>query len=118
MDKHSTSPPPIHRRNATGQLDPRYAHDLRARSLEGATPKDDAVMPHAARLRDHRAEHLGAEFIGTITSGDDDRDGELDGITMEETGGPFLKTRGKTEFARGTDASNPKGAMREPFPTT
>jgi hypothetical protein len=115
MDKHST---PLHRRNATGQLDPTYAHDLRARSLESAVPKDDAVMPHRARLRDSVAEHLGAEFIETATSGDDDREGELDGVTLEETGGPFLETPGKAQFAKGTDPSNPKGATREPFPTT
>jgi hypothetical protein len=26
-------------------------------------------------------------------------------------------TRGRHEFAKGRDASNPKGATREPFPT-
>jgi hypothetical protein len=36
----------------------------------------------------------------------------------EESGGPFVETSGRSEFAYGTDASNPKDAEQAPFPTT
>ena len=42
----------------------------------------------------------------------------LDQVVEEEQGGPFVETNGAQEFAPGTDASNPKSAKREPFPTT
>ena len=41
----------------------------------------------------------------------------LEQVVPEERGGPFVETTGGTEFAEGTDASNPKGAKPEPFPT-
>jgi hypothetical protein len=41
-----------------------------------------------------------------------------DQIVPEESGGPFIETGGGTEFGYDIDASNPRGAKREPFPTT
>ena len=54
----------------------------------------------------------------TITGAEDDEDENLDQIVAEESGGPFIETTGAIEFARGTDASNPRDATREPFPKT
>ena len=42
----------------------------------------------------------------------------LDQVVPEEQGGPFVQTNAGQEFGYETDASNPKGAKREPFPTT
>jgi hypothetical protein len=48
------------------------------------------------------------------TTAEDSRDQEV----PEESGGPFVETSGRREFAYGTDASNPKDAEPAPFPTT
>ncbi len=66
---------------------------------------------------DDLAEELGEEFVESATSGEqaaDMRDEEV----PEESGGPFVETSGRSEFAYGTDASNPKDAECAPFPTT
>ena len=34
----------------------------------------------------------------------------------EELGGPFVETAASTEFAGGTDESNPEDASQEPLP--
>ncbi len=52
----------------------------------------------------------------TVTSGEDGGEDTLDEATPEENGGPFVETSAATEFAYGTDRSNPSGATREPFP--
>jgi hypothetical protein len=60
----------------------------------------------------------GEEAVGTMTSGEDQSERLSGGEVEEERGGPFVKTRGGDEFARGTDRSNPRDATREPFPRT
>jgi hypothetical protein len=108
----------FHRRDATGHLDPKYAADLRARSLE-STPRDGEVAFVArAKSSDSLVEALGEEFVAAATSGEDAGLEDLNRGVPEEQGGPFVVTTGKTEFARGTDRSNPKDATREPFPKT
>jgi hypothetical protein len=52
----------------------------------------------------------------TVTSGEDSGESRLGEAPTEESGGPFLETSAATEFAYGTDRSNPWGATREPFP--
>jgi hypothetical protein len=110
---------PIHRRDNSGHLDPKYAADLDARRKAGA-PKDDdkAFLGGKSKSKDDLAEELGENFVKTAVSGEDGIDDDLDGVVDEEAGGPFVETSGGTEFAGGTDASNPKGAKREPFPKT
>jgi hypothetical protein len=80
---------------------------------------DPSATPsrRSRRVRDDLAEGLGEEFVLSATSAeaiDDDRDAP----TPEEEGGPFVTTRAGNEYAKGTDASNPPDAEREPFPTT
>ncbi len=67
---------------------------------------------------DDLAEELGEEFVQSATSGEQAAQDIRDGEVPEESGGPFVETSGRSEFAYGTDASNPKEAEPAPFPTT
>ncbi len=60
---------------------------------------------------------LAQAFVENATGVDDAYREHRDEQTVEELGGPFLITTGSTEFATGTDASNPIDAEREAFPT-
>ena len=106
----------IHRRDATGHLDPKYAADLRLRSLESARGSEDVAFLGRAKSTDSLAEVLGEEFLEAATTGEDAGLEALNQDMPEEEGGPFVLTRGRDEFARGNDPSNPRGATREPFP--
>ena len=108
------------RRDGAGHLDPKYAADLRARSLESASARRDdrAFLDGGARGSDSLAEEMGAEFVEAATSGEDQNQDVRGQEVTEEVGGPFVETSGATEFASGTDASNPEGTAREPFPRT
>lgn len=109
---------PMKRRDATGHLDPRYAADLRLRSLEHAPrPEEGLAFVAKTKSRESLAEVLGEEFVEGATSGEDVRLETLDRRTPEDDGGPFVVTRGRDEFAQGSDASNPEDGTREPFPT-
>jgi hypothetical protein len=108
---------PFRREDRPGHLDPRYKAGLR----EQSGGHGDAVHAFIDRPRspnDDLAEELGESVIEKATSGEDDGEDNLDQIVPEEQGGPFVETKAAQEFAHGTDASNPKGAKREPFPTT
>jgi len=109
---------PFRRRDATGHLDPTYAADLLARSGEPNGAANDRAFFRGAHSNDDLAEQLGEDFVAAATSGRDVGQERLDQEVPEEEGGPFVETTGKVEFARGTDASNPRSAEREPFPTT
>jgi hypothetical protein len=113
----SAAAPPIKRRDGAGHLDPKYAQDLRARSRAKAKDDDRAFLA-GARSADSLTEELGEEFVETITSGEDEGNEVRDQRVAEEVGGPFTLTNGSTEFAEGTDGSNPKTSTREPFPRT
>jgi hypothetical protein len=67
---------------------------------------------------DDLAEELGEEFVKSATSGEQAAEDIRDEEVPEESGGPFVETSGRSEFAHGTDASNPKDAEPAPFPTT
>lgn len=75
--------------------------------------------PRLARgpVKDDLAEELAEDFLSSATSAEKVYLGSRDSAVPEDEGGPFIVTRGKVEFARGTDKSNPKGSLREPFPT-
>ncbi len=107
----------VSRRDGSGHLDPKYAADLRRRSRSGVTPEGAAFFK-GSKSDDDLAEQLGEEFLETATSGEAEGEDVLDQEVPEERGGPFIITSAGTEFADGVDASNPRGAAREPFPRT
>jgi hypothetical protein len=106
----------ILRRDGSGHLDPKYAADLLRQS---SRPESEGVgfLAHS-RSTDDLAEALGEQFIEGATTGEGAAEEDLDQEVPEERGGPFVRSNAGTEFAEGTDGSNPKGAKREPFPTT
>jgi len=108
--------PSIRRRDGTGHLDPKYAADL-LRQSERPEPEGVGFIPRS-RSTDDLAEALGEQFIEGATSGEGAGEEQLDQEVPEERGGPFVRSNAGTEFAEGVDRSNPKGAKREPFPTT
>jgi hypothetical protein len=109
----------ITRRDATGHLDPKYAADLRARSHASAEDLgNDNAFLRRSRAHDPLTEELGEEAVSTMTSGEDQSARMQDLEVEEESGGPFVTTSGREEYALGTDQSNPGDATREPFPTT
>lgn len=112
--KKKAAPP--RRRDRAGHLDPKYAADLRRRS--GKNRDDDRAFVGGKRSKDDLAEELAEEAVVAMTSGEDGLTDDLEAEVSEEIGGPFVRSSGKKEFARGTDKSNPRGAKREPFPTT
>ena len=69
------------------------------------------------RVKDDLAEELGEEFVAAATSGESTDDARDETLTEEE-GGPFVTTSAESQYAGGTDASNPEDAEREPFPLT
>lgn len=108
----------VRRRDASGNLDPKYAAELRALGKETHPDEDEnpGGFLEGMSSGDPLAEELGEHFVRTAVSGEDDA--EDDEETPEERGGPFVETSSRTELADGTDASNPEDATREPFPTT
>lgn len=70
-----------------------------------------------ARMDDDLAEMLGEDFVTGAISGEDGSGDEHERVVDEEMGGPFVPSSAATEFARGTDASNPADAEIEAFPT-
>ncbi len=108
--------PLVRREDRAGHLDPRYAAELRSRI--DREPTDPKGFISRARSKDDLVEGLGEDFVGTATSGEYEGQDAQNEYVTEERGGPFVETTGGQEFARGTDASNPKGATREPFPRT
>ena len=105
------------RRDATGHLEPKYAADLRSRIRQSAPPPEDVAFLARAKSLDPLAEAMGEEFLATATTGEAVAVEELNQIVPEDDGGPFVTTPARKEFARGRDASNPRGSTREPFPT-
>jgi hypothetical protein len=109
---------PSVRRDGAGHLDPRAAELLARSRAGGPEAKGASAFLRAAHRYDRRAEELGEAFVAAATSGENGGDGVPGEVDMEERGGPFVETASGTEFALGTDASNPRGATREPFPRT
>jgi hypothetical protein len=91
---------------------------MTSRKRQGRRDSGDAFLREGAHhTRDDLAEGLAEDFIASATTGEEQGEESHEAIAPEEEGGPFVPSRGKVEFARGTDASNPRGAEREPFPT-
>jgi hypothetical protein len=109
----------VHRRDRAGHLDPRYAAELHARSIEGHdASRDEPAFVSGSRTGDDLAEELGEEAVETMTSGENENADPREEFVDEEIGGPFVESPAKTEFAEDTDESNPADATREPFPKT
>jgi hypothetical protein len=85
--------------------------------LRNQEPEPEAFIDKP-RARDDLAENFGEEFVASATSGENQQEEILDAQVPEERGGPFVETAAGTEFAEGTDPSNPEDAEQEPFPTT
>jgi hypothetical protein len=107
------------RRDGSGHLPKKYARDLREISRESRGDRNDTrAFLRRSRSEDDLAEELGEEAVAAMNSGEGQGDRLTDLEVEEETGGPFVETSARTEFARGTDRSNPRKATREPFPTS
>ena len=106
----------LRRRDATGHLDPKYATDLRRRSIQSAGGRPAIAFFGRSRSEDLFAEALGEGFVEGVTTGEGATLDSLGAAVADEDGGPFVPTSGRTEFAKGTDPSNPRDATREPFP--
>jgi hypothetical protein len=106
----------VRRRDRAGHIDPKYARELIEKS-EGREPSPESFLERP-RSRDDLAEQLGEEFVEETTGGEHQGEDVLDQEVPEEVGGPFVESSAGTEFARGTDPSNPKSATKEPFPRT
>jgi hypothetical protein len=108
---------PVDHRDGSGHLDRAYEKKLRARARDGVRPTERAFV-HGSSSANASAERAGEEFVLAATTGEEGGAPELEEMTPEESGGPFVATTGRAEFAHGTDASNPRDGTREPFPTT
>lgn len=93
-----------------------------ARSLRSHRTDDaNAFLPDPedgpAQARDDLAQELAEEFLKSATSGEYVAEDEMDEEVPEESGGPFVISSGRAEFARGVDDSNPADGFREPLPS-
>jgi hypothetical protein len=107
---------PIQRRDHAGHIDPKYAAELLG--MSEPHEKDPRAFLGQARSSDDLVEELGEEFVQEVTSAEYKAEDVLNEEIAEEVGGPFVETDAATEFAPGTDASNPESATREPVPST
>lgn len=117
MTTKKTPPPAIRREDRPGHPDPAYVASLR--KLSGSSERDtDKAFIGGSHTKDDLAEELAEEAVIAMTSGEDNLIEDREAQVAEERGGPFVDSTGGKEFAKGTDASNPRGSKREPFPRT
>jgi hypothetical protein len=84
---------------------------------ENAGRPESGFLSKRAYADDDLAEEMGEEFVMTATSGEQAAEDLRNQDFPEEQGGPFVVTSGRTEFAYGSDPSNPKDAEPAAFPT-
>lgn len=81
----------------------------------------DAFFPDPgegpALAPDDLAEELAEEFLTSATTGHEHGGAAYEQVVEEESGGPFVVSSKRREFAHGFDESNIKGAVPEAFPT-
>lgn len=92
----------------------RASHPAKRDDLGDAFFRDPSGGP--ARAYDAMAQEAAEGFLESATSGEEVGEDVANAEVPEEAGGPFVETTAKDEFAYDTDASNPEGAEREPFP--
>lgn len=83
---------------------------------ESAGRPETAFLTDGAYAEDDLAEELGEEFVITATSGEQAAEDLRNQDVPEEVGGPFVETSARTEFAYGSDPSNPQDAEPSAFP--
>ncbi len=83
---------------------------------ESAGRPETAFLSEGAYAEDDLAEELGEEFVITATSGEQAAEDLRNQDVPEEVGGPFVETSARTEFAYGSDPSNPQDAEPSAFP--
>jgi hypothetical protein len=83
---------------------------------ESAGRPEPAFLSDGAYADDDLAEEMGEEFVMTATSGEQAAEDFRNQDVPEELGGPFVETSARTEFAYGSDPSNPKDAEPSAFP--
>jgi hypothetical protein len=115
--RHPGDRPYLDHRNGAGHLAPAYEAELRARVQRRARSQGDDAFVSRTSPTDPNAEQAGEEFMIMVTRGEPDPFADDEDRT-DERGGPFVESYAGVEFAYGTDASNPAGATREPFPTS
>jgi hypothetical protein len=109
--------PPLPKRPPPGEAEASSSRPSSARRREdGSAFLPDPKLHRPRRAKDDLAEELGEDFLAGATGEavDDARDATLD----DEDGGPFVTTSAESQYAHGTDASNPEDAEQEAFPTT
>jgi len=109
---------PVDHWDGSGHLDRAYEKKLRARLRGDSVRSAERAFVHRGSPADASAERAGEAFVIAATSGEERATFELDEMSAEERGGPFVVTTGCVEFASGSDETNPRDGTREPFPTT
>jgi len=107
----------VKRRDGTGHLDPQYERKLLEQSGHSRV-RDDVAFIGSSRAGEELSEELGEAFIESATSGGDTEAERHDRVLASESGGPFVPSTAREEFAAGTDESNIAEATREPLPRT
>ena len=116
MPKKSRSKAPaLRRRDGAGHIDPTYAADLLQRGRELVIPSAQPFVD-GPTSDDDLAEELAEKAVEAAVTGEDEMTDDLADYVPEEEGGPFVVTSAGAEMIDDVDASNPKGATREPFP--
>ena len=108
---------PVDHRDGSGHLDRAYEKELRARVRESVRSAERAFVRRGSPAN-ASAKQAGEAFVIAATSGEERATFDLDQMSAEERGGPFVVTTGRVEFASGSDETNPRDGTREPFPTT
>jgi hypothetical protein len=111
-------PSGVDHRDGAGHLALVYRASLEQRASYRARKTKDRAFVSGTWSADPTAEESAEEFLLAVTSGENGGESTLDVVTPEENGGPFVVTAAGVEFAYETDRSNPRGATREPFPTS
>ncbi|MFO0757729.1 MAG: hypothetical protein U0359_14625 [Byssovorax sp.] len=92
-----------------------------AKKHAGRSDDGNAFLPDPgsgrAVAKDDLAEEIAEDFLTSATSGEEAGEDIRDAVVPEDFGGPFVPTSAKTEFADGTDLSNPEDAEPAAFPT-
>jgi hypothetical protein len=97
---------------------PRVQHVV---AVDEARERAEVESPIALSIKtadgvDEVGEELGETYVEGVTGADDAATEHRSHNTVADVGGPFVITGGATEFAKGTDKSNPAGAEREALP--
>lgn len=98
--------------------EPKQTRRIKKKARASAA-NDNTLAPQELVLgsKDALAEGLGQEYVKAATSGQDSTLEDMNAVTSEELGGPYLVTPASTEFADGTDKTNPTESEPAALPT-